>query len=76
MPKVLADAEADAFFPDLDTDPDWEIAEESEIMEENGFRFQYVDYVPRQEEEDDFLPEISRPDAFAPVDGFSPFSGF
>ena len=74
--KVFADAEADAFFPDLDADPNWEIAEESEIMEENGLRFQYVDYVPRQEEEDDFLPEISRPDAFAPVDGFSPFSGF
>ncbi len=74
--KVFAAPEADAFFPDLDADPGWEVACQSEIMEENGLRFQYVDYVPRQEEEDDFLPEISRPDAFAPVDGFSPFSGF
>lgn len=43
--KVLAAAEADAFFPDLDADPDWRIERESEIMEENGVRFQYVDYV-------------------------------
>ncbi len=44
--KVLAAAEdADAFFPDLDADPAWEIESESEIMEENGVRFQYVDYV-------------------------------
>lgn len=75
--RVFAEAEADAFFPDLDADPNWTVAEESEIMEENGLRFQYVDYVPAEsEEDDDFLPEISRPDAFAPVDGFSPFSGF
>ena len=74
--KVHACPESDTFFPNLDESPDWEVACESEIMEENGLRFQYVDYVPRQEEEDDFLPVISRPDAFAPVDGFSPFSGF
>lgn len=75
--KVFAEAEADTFFPDLDADPNWEIAEESEIMEENGIRFQYVDYVPRQEEEDDdFLPPVTQPEAFAPVDGFSPFAGF
>ena len=74
--KVFAAPEADAFFPDLDADPNWEIAEESEIMEENGLRFQYVDYIPREEEEDDFLPTISQPEAFAPVEGFSPFSGF
>jgi dihydrofolate reductase len=43
--KVLATAEADAFFPDLDADPQWRIESESEIMEENGVRFQYVDYV-------------------------------
>ena len=74
--KVFAAPEADAFFPDLDADPNWEIAEESEIMEENGIRFQYVDYVPRQEEEEDFLTMPAPPEAFAPVDGFSPFSGF
>ena len=43
--KVLATAEADAFFPNLDEDPEWQIERESEIMEENGVRFQYVDYV-------------------------------
>ena len=43
--KVLATAEADAFFPNLDEDPTWQIERESEIMEENGVRFQYVDYV-------------------------------
>lgn len=74
--KVFAAPEADVFFPDLDADPNWEIAVQSEIMEEDGIRFQYVDYVPRQEEEDDFLTTPAPPEAFAPVDGFSPFAGF
>jgi len=44
--RVLATAEdADAFFPNLDEDPEWQIESQSEIMEENGVRFQYVDYV-------------------------------
>ena len=43
--KVLAEAEADAFFPNLDEDPSWRIERESEIMEENGVRFRYLDYV-------------------------------
>lgn len=43
--RVLATAEADAFFPNLDEDPEWRIESESEIMEENGIRFRYVDYV-------------------------------
>lgn len=43
--RVMATAEADAFFPDLDQDPGWRIEHESEILEENGLRFQYVDYV-------------------------------
>ena len=43
--KVLATAKADAFFPDLDQDPQWRVECESGIMEENGVRFQYVDYV-------------------------------
>jgi len=75
--KVFAAPEADTFFPDLDADPGWEIAEESEIMEENGLRFQYVEYVPRDEEEDDFLPPVSAtPTPFAITDVFSPFGGF
>ena len=78
--RVFASPEADAFFPDLDADPNWEIAAQSEIMEENGLRFQYVDYVPR-EEEDDFLPLLNaepaaEPTPFAITEGFSPFSGF
>ena len=75
--KVFACPEADAFFPNLDDSPDWEVACESEIMEENGLRFQYVDYVPvAKEDEDDFLTMPAPAEDFAPVDGFSPFSGF
>ena len=48
--RVLAEAEADAFFPNLDEDPSWRVASESGIMEENGVRFQYVDYVRSDEE--------------------------
>lgn len=43
--KIFAPAEADTFFPDLDADGAWRVADRSEIMEENGLRFQYVDYV-------------------------------
>ena len=43
--KTLGSYPADAFFPNLDDMPEWHIAEESEIMEEEGIRFQYVDYV-------------------------------
>ena len=44
--RVLETAEdADAFFPNLDEDPEWRIERESEILEENGVRFRYVDYV-------------------------------
>lgn len=42
--KVFAAPSADAFFPDLDADPAWHIAEESEVMAEDGLRFQYVTY--------------------------------
>lgn len=77
--KIYADAEADAFFPNLDEDPRWQIDCQSEIMEENGLRFQYVDYVPC-EEEDDFLPDSSdvstEPIPFVPPADFSTYSGF
>ena len=42
--KVDADPEADAFFPNLDRNPHWHIASQSEWMEENGLRFCFVDY--------------------------------
>lgn len=45
LTKVFASPEADTFFPDLDADSAWKIAEESEILEEEGLRFQYMDYV-------------------------------
>lgn len=43
--KTLADGSADRFFPNLDTLPNWEATWTSEVMEENGVQFQYVDYV-------------------------------
>ena len=36
--------EADAFFPDLDKDPAWVVAEEGEPLEDGGFSFRYVTY--------------------------------
>ncbi len=45
--KVFAAPKADSFFPNLDAHPDWRMESESEIMEENGLRFQYVDYVKK-----------------------------
>ncbi|MBQ6430669.1 MAG: dihydrofolate reductase [Oscillospiraceae bacterium] len=45
--KTFADAPADSFFPDLDALPNWEQIAASEIMEENGIAYQYIDYVNR-----------------------------
>ncbi len=57
--KIFATApDADAFFPDLDESDEWEVAEESAVMEENGVKFQYGTY-ERKEDEDplQFLQE-------------------
>ena len=43
--KVLADPEADAFFPDLDKLPGWKVASTGEMLTENGLSFQYVEYI-------------------------------
>ena len=43
--KTLCRLPADRFFPNLDELPNWRIAEQSDILEENGIRFQYIDYV-------------------------------
>lgn len=43
--KVFSSLPADTRFPDLDADPAWKVDTRSEIMEENGVRFQYVDYI-------------------------------
>ena len=42
--KIQAAYPADRYFPDLDADPNWEIAEQSEPLEEEGVRFSYVTY--------------------------------
>lgn len=43
--KVLADPEADAFFPDLDKLPEWKVASTGEMLTENGLSFQYMEYI-------------------------------
>lgn len=43
--KTFASPDADRFFPDLDAMPNWQVKEASEIMEENGVKFQYLTYV-------------------------------
>ena len=76
--KIFADGHADAFFPDLDADPQWQVDSESEIMEEDGLKYQFVEYVPAPEEA--LLPspmeETQEAPLFAPPADFSAFSGF
>ena len=43
--KTFTDMPADSFFPDLDALPNWEQTAASEVMEENGIPYQYIDYV-------------------------------
>lgn len=43
--KTFGKKEADRFFPNLDRLPNWKIETQSEIFEEDGIRFQYIDYV-------------------------------
>ena len=45
LTRTYIDGKADRFFPNLDADPNWNIAEKSEILEENGIKYQYIDYV-------------------------------
>ncbi|MCR5826687.1 MAG: dihydrofolate reductase [Oscillospiraceae bacterium] len=45
--KVYATPAADSYFPNLDNHPDWRVASESELMEENGLQFRYIDYVKK-----------------------------
>ena len=42
--KVLKNAEADRFFPDLDSLPDWKLASEGEIKEHEGIRYRFCVY--------------------------------
>ena len=75
--KIFATRDADAFFPDLDTDPRWQVESESEVFEENGLRYQFVDYVPCEEEDDlsDLLPDRSESIPFVPTPGFTEMNG-
>lgn len=42
--KIMSIYKADTFFPDLDADPVWQVAEREEPLEENGLQFQYFTY--------------------------------
>jgi dihydrofolate reductase len=42
--KIDAKPESDSFFPDLDRDPEWTVAEEGPEMEENGIRYRFLTY--------------------------------
>ena len=47
--KIDCIPHSDAFFPNLDEDPDWEVeAEEPEQTDENGIRFRFVTYIRRR----------------------------
>lgn len=42
--RVDAEAEADAFFPNLDEDNNWKITQTSEMLNDNGIDFKFVTY--------------------------------
>ena len=42
--RVEAAAEADTFFPDLDADPGWRVADESAPITEDGIAYRFVEY--------------------------------
>ena len=42
--KIYASYEADTVFPDLDENPEWELAEKGEMQEENGVQFSFDIY--------------------------------
>jgi len=44
--KIDADREADAYMPNLDALPGWQLREESPWMEEDGARFRFCTYAP------------------------------
>ena len=42
--KIYASYEADTVFPNLDENPEWELAEKGEMQEENGVQFSFDIY--------------------------------
>ncbi|MDR3225856.1 MAG: dihydrofolate reductase [Clostridiales Family XIII bacterium] len=49
--KVDTVAGADAFFPNLDSDTDFNMIEESEAITESGLRYRFTEYVRKTREE-------------------------
>ena len=37
--------ESDTFFPNLDKLPNWEVESAGELMEENGLKFRFIEYI-------------------------------
>ena len=46
--QIDACPESDSFFPDLDADPDWFVAEDGPWQEEDGVRYRFRTYCRRQ----------------------------
>lgn len=42
--RVAASPDADVFFPDIDSLPEWRLAESGEELEEDGLRFRFAKY--------------------------------
>ena len=42
--KIMSTFPADVWFPDLDADPAWEVAQEEPPIEQDGLKYQYVTY--------------------------------
>lgn len=45
--KVDSEYDADAYFPDLDSDPAWEISQTSEEKDCEGLKYRFVTYIQR-----------------------------
>jgi len=45
--KVTAVPPADVFFPDLDSDPQWTLAEQSDEKEHDGLKFRFLTYTKK-----------------------------
>ena len=43
--KIHASVKADSFFPNLDENPDWKLEKMSETLEDNGYKFEFAEYV-------------------------------
>lgn len=46
--KIHAKTEADSFFPNLDENPDWKLKNVSETFEDNGYKFEFTEYIKRE----------------------------